>query len=72
MAQKDDAPAASLDDRFWVWESLEEAVRDEVETMSDDDFKNTLNLFALNYKGSSDLMDMVEQRIYREADVFAK
>ena len=31
---KADEPAACLDGKFWVWESLEEALRPEVLTMS--------------------------------------
>ena len=67
-----DSPAACLDGRFWVWESLEEAIRGEVDTMSVEQFQDTAKVFAINYKGSTDFKDLIENRIYREADIFAK
>mmetsp|Transcript_39611 Transcript_39611/g.51907 ORF Transcript_39611/g.51907 Transcript_39611/m.51907 type:complete len:148 (+) Transcript_39611:46-489(+) len=65
-------PAGCLDSRFWVWESLEEAVRAEIDTMSQEEFNNTATVFNINYKGSTDLKDLIENRIYRDADVFGK
>ena len=41
-----DEPAACLDGKFWVWESLEEALRPEVLTMSQDDFYTCWEVFA--------------------------
>ena len=72
LAKVSNEPAACLDGQFWVWESLEEAIRAEVDTMSDEQFSNTSRVFAINYKGSQDLLDLIENRVYREADVFAK
>ena len=57
-------PAACLD-RFWIWETLEEAVRGEVDSMSEEEFINTVKAFAANYKGTQDLTDRLENRIYR-------
>ena len=64
-----DEPAACLDGQFWVWESLEEALRPEVDTMSEDDFYACWTLFARHYKGSQDFVDLVEQRMYVECDI---
>ena len=45
-------PSQCLDGKFWVWESLEEALRPEVETMATDDFYTCWTVFARHYKGS--------------------
>ena len=71
LAKHTDKPAACLDSRFWVWESLEEALRPELLSMPVDDFASTMRAFGANYKGSSDFNDMVEQRIYQEGDPLA-
>ena len=63
-------PAACLDGQFWVWETLEAAVRPEIDTMSEDDFYSCWKVFARHYKGSQDLVDLVEQRMYTESDIF--
>ena len=47
-----DEPAACLDRQFWVWESLEEAIRPEVLEMSLEDFEKVHQVFSLNYKGT--------------------
>ena len=64
-----DEPSACLDGKFWVWESLEEALRPEVLTMSQDDFYTCWEVFARNYKGSQDFIDHIEQRMYVECDI---
>ena len=63
-------PAACLDGKFWLWETLEEAVRPEIDTMSEDDFYSCWKVFARHYKGSQDFIDLVEQRMYNESDIF--
>ena len=72
MANQTDKASACLDGKFWVWESLEEALRPELLDMSYDDFMNTGKVFHANYKGSDDFSDLWEQRLYREEDPFAK
>ena len=72
LAQVSDQPAACLDGRFWVWESLEEAIRGEIDEMTAENFDNTVKVFSMNYKGSKDLTDLIENRLYRDTDVFAK
>ena len=51
ISDKKDA-IASLDDKFWVWESLEEAIRPEIDSLGKDDLKNVASVFCINFKGS--------------------
>ena len=39
--------------------------------MSTEDFVTTHAAFTANYKGSNDMYDLMEQRIYREGDPLA-
>ena len=55
-----------MDDKFWVWETLEEAVRAEVDNLSAEDFEKLHIVFCVNLKGSQDLLDVMEQRLYRD------
>ena len=64
--QKKKEPIACLDDKFWVWETLEEAVRAEVDNLSAEDFEKLHIVFCVNLKGSQDLLDVMEQRLYRD------
>ena len=52
----------SLDTQFWIWERIEESIRGEIETMSDDDYYAVYHGFAVNFKGSRELHDSFEQR----------
>ena len=36
LAKVSEEPAACLDSKFWVWETLEEALRGDIETLSDE------------------------------------
>ena len=65
-------PAACLDGRFWVWETLEEALRADVDELSEEDLISTYRVFATNYKGSTDFLEYMENRFYRSGDPFAK
>jgi len=47
--------AACFENSFWLWESLEEAVRGEVDDMTSHELEHTLVAFANNFKGSTDL-----------------
>ena len=47
-------------------------MRGEIENMSDEEFKHTAMVFAINYKASKDLIDMFEQRIWRYPEAFGK
>jgi len=44
-----------LHDKFWVWETLDEALRPNVESFSEDQIVTLVRAFASNYKGSEDL-----------------
>lgn len=60
-----------LDDKFWVWETLEEATRSEVEELSEQDLIALMKAFGANYKGSDDLWHLFELRGYKiGADLF--
>ena len=53
-----------LDDKFWVWETLEEATRPQVDELSKDEIHRFLTGWALQMKGSEDLNDVMQERIY--------
>ena len=57
--------SANLDGQFWVWESLDEAVRPSVEDLTDEEFEKTLKAWGLFSKGSNELLDRYETRMYR-------
>ena len=58
--------SASLDGQFWVWESLDEAIRGSVDDLTEEQYDKAFNAFAVNGKGSNELMDMFEGRLYRK------
>ena len=49
-----------LDDKFWVWETLEEAVKPAVDGLDDKGVVQVMKAFATNYKGGQDLWDNLE------------
>ena len=49
-----------------MWESLDEAIRANVEELTDEEYDRAFNAFATNLKGSDELMDMFEQRMHRQ------
>ena len=57
--------ASNLDSQFWVWESLDEAIRGSVEELTQEEFDKSFKAFGLNQKGSNELLDRYETRIYR-------
>ena len=61
-----DFQARALGDKFWMWESLDEAIRASVDELNDDEYDKAFNAFANNLKGSDELMDMFEQRMHRQ------
>ena len=65
MATQGNTKTACLDDKFWVWESLEEALRGEVDNFGEEEYKNVLTVFAGNMKGSSDFIDLLEYKSYQ-------
>lgn len=69
MSTQNDTRLSVLDDKFWVWETIEEATRPHVSEMTDAQVNNMINVFAGNYKGSDLLWEYLEQRIYRAAQI---
>ncbi len=66
--------ASCLDASFWTWETLEEAVRGDINTpttFTDSEFESIMRAFGANYKGSSDLLDMIEIRLYQQDENIA-
>ena len=55
-----------LAEKFWVWESLEEAVRADIDTMPYEQVHLVMQAFSTHLKGSEDLFDVCETRVYRE------
>ena len=51
-----------LNDRFWVWETLEEATRPHIDTLNNEEIGSFMQAWALNFKGSDDLNDLVIER----------
>ena len=65
-AKKALQPVACFNDKFWIWETLEEALKGEVDNLSAEDFEKVHNVFCMNFKGSADFMDFLEIRLYRD------
>tara|TARA_B110000305_G_C18864986_1_gene370542 strand:+ start:324 stop:515 length:192 start_codon:yes stop_codon:yes gene_type:complete len=53
-----------LDDKFWVWETLEEASRPQIEEISKEDMVKFIVAWGVQIKGSEELNDMMQERIY--------
>ena len=70
---EEDLEGSNLDG-FWIWESLDEAIRGDVDSLTDEEFDKVFNAFSVHLKGSNELMDMFEARIYRREtdDLFKK
>ena len=60
--------ANCLEDKFWVWESLEEALRGEVDSFTEEEYVNVLGVFAANMKGSPEFVDLLEYKLYQLRD----
>ena len=54
----------ALDDKFWVWETLEEATRPEIEKLSKDQITNFLQGWVVQQKGSAELLDLTTHRMF--------
>ena len=58
-----------LDDKFWVWETLEEATRPHLDSLDKDESKQFLFAFVNQLKGSDEFIDLVETRyVYHHAE----
>ena len=60
--QKESLPQKSpeLDDKFWIWETLEEATRGECQTLGEQDFEKFATGWYAQQKGTMDLHDQIE------------
>ena len=56
-----------LEDKFWVWETIEEALRPHVDEMSEEEVKNCIKAFSANFKGSQDIWDYLIKRVHYAA-----
>ena len=52
----------SLDDKFWIWETVEEAIRPHADTFDMEDLMAVTMGFGVNMKGSEDLLDVLHTR----------
>ena len=61
------ADVYDLEDQFWVWETIEEAIRPEIFSCSDEQFDKIKTDFQKMYKGSSlfwqDMTDRQSSRV---------
>ena len=53
-----------LDDKFWVWETLDEALRPIAEDLNEDEVLKVCKALAANYKGSEDLWDFLVKKVH--------
>ena len=57
---------SGLDGKFWVWETLEEAIRGNIKEMQGEEALSLYKAFAYNYKGSEFLNAEFEEKMYLE------
>ena len=55
---------AMLDDKFWVWETIDEALRPVISDLPEAEVLTLIKAFSANYKGSDDLLDFLFQRVH--------
>jgi hypothetical protein len=53
-----------LDDKFWVWETLDEALRPIIADISEGEVVGVARAFGANHKGSEDLWDFLMQKVH--------
>ena len=58
--------ATSLHGSFWLWETIEEAIAGQVDELSAEDYQLCFSALMANLKGSTNLVDEFETRMYRE------
>ena len=62
-----------LDDKFWVWETLEESVRQFYDVLPEKDLMPIVDSFNINFKGSDTLQELLQMRIIKlGASLFKK
>ena len=63
MGVQDAKKIQSLDDKFWIWETVEEAIRPHADTYDAEDLMAVSFGFGVNVKGSEDLLDVLHTRV---------
>ena len=53
-----------LDDKFWVWETLDEAIRPVISDLSEEEVIQLSKAAAANYKGSDDFWALLQNKIH--------
>ncbi len=53
-----------FDDKFWVWETIDEALRPVISDLSEEQVITLTKAFAANHKGSEDLWDFLMQKVH--------
>ena len=56
-----------LNDKFWVWETMEESIRPHVDKMTNDQVLQVIKAFGANYKGSNLFWDYLFERTHKIA-----
>ena len=64
LAEDPHQKLSMLDDKFWVWETIDEALRPIVEDLSDEQVLKVSKALAANYKGSEDLWDYLIKKVH--------
>jgi hypothetical protein len=53
-----------MDDKFWFWETVDEALRPVISDLSEEQIVSLMKAFGANYKGSDDLWDFLMQKVH--------
>lgn len=64
LGENTDNKLSVLDDKFWVWETLEEATRANVNSLKEEDLIRVMKAYGGNYKGSDELWDQLLLRTH--------
>ncbi|CDW81991.1 UNKNOWN [Stylonychia lemnae] len=64
LSKLDQPRITYLETSFWVWETLDEALRPVVDSLNSEDLHQVSRVLAFNLKGSQDLWDELDKRRY--------
>ncbi len=64
LAENADQRISFVDDKFWVWETLDEALRPIVSDLQEGEVLDLAKFLSANFKGSEDLWDQLHSKIY--------
>ena len=62
MVESSETKIQALDNKFWVWETLEECIRPSLDELDEDELIRAYSAFALNMKGSEGFHAIAEDR----------